>query len=557
MKKLAKSTKNEAERQRFDIQQKALKLVANSMYGCLGFQHSRFYCKPLAQLITALGRESLMKAAEIANNIGNGIKVIYGDTDSIFIYTDTNNLLVARKYAQDIKRQVNKTYSKMYIELDYVYKKMLLLRKKKYAALKVISHDVIGNVAKNIKTEKEIKGLDLVRRDWSIISKEIGTRVLDIILSEDQACDDVIVAIQELLADHRSKSDKNEIALKQYIITKKLTKAPKDYPDPTKHAHAMVTMAMNDKLGMNAMTGSYIEYVVCTQPRNAGDSSAGSKSGVAQRAYHVKEIETAQPALIVDKEWYLEQQILPPIGRLCEPIEGTDMGMLAHSLGLDSNKFNHLKSNAQMDADSDDDLEDKILRITNPLQKYSQICTPLKVKCAYCKAQFDFGGVFDFRKLDGKCGLICPTPHCKGLIAADVDMKLMQNSLQLQIWHFVYKYYARDWICCDLSCDYKTRQLPLNGTKCPKLGCSATLKETYSASALFDQLRYFAFLFDVGEQRRIKKIEEASNATLKQTRLTKQQEITFNKVHKWIKQTILEKSRYYFIDSKVIFKYLM
>lgn len=273
--------------------------------------------------------------------------------------------------------------------------------------------------------------------------------------------------------------------------------------------------------------------------------------------------ESERDALEVDRLWYLEQQILPPVGRYCDPIEGTDMGQLANALGLDSNKFKHLIRSSNVAGDDDDDLEDKILRITNPLQKYKDICEPFKITCRHCGVQYDFGGVFDFRKLDAKCGLVCASGNCKGIVSQEsaeeraLDIVSLQNALSLQLWTFISRYYAREWVCADLGCKFRTRQLGLGGNRCPKLGCSATMKESYKASQLFDQLRYFAFLFDRVEQTKLLAQEKKTNDALKGTFLSKFHEGVCDEVHAWYKKTVLERSKYYFIDSKVIFKYLV
>ena len=65
------------------------------------------------------------------------MQVIYGDTDSIMINTNSTSLEEVMKVGGEVKRQVNKRYRMLEIEIDGIFKCMLLLKKKKYAAVKL------------------------------------------------------------------------------------------------------------------------------------------------------------------------------------------------------------------------------------------------------------------------------------------------------------------------------------------------------------------------------------------------------------------------------------
>jgi DNA polymerase alpha subunit A len=82
------------------------------------------------------------------------------------VNTNATVLSDALRISHELKKVVNDRYKLLEIDLDGIFQRLLLLQKKKYAAIKVNE----GSKATTI----EIKGLDMKRREFSALSKDVS-----------------------------------------------------------------------------------------------------------------------------------------------------------------------------------------------------------------------------------------------------------------------------------------------------------------------------------------------------------------------------------------------
>ena len=295
VKRRMKTERSEDVLAQLDIRQTALKLTANSMYGCLGFEFSRFYAQPLAELVTSKGRDTLSNTVALIPTVAPSLRVIYGDTDSVMMQTGVrDSLATVREFGQRIQAAVNKKYKKLEIGIDGVYRSILLMTKKKYAALAVDNWEGAGDQLSEV-----VKGLDMVRRDWCplvrIACKDILHRVLRGAAAPSSATAQYVV--QQLAAEAAAElsgnggaaapqplDDEDDVLqfilaymqriaeqvragqtyeLKEFVISKSLTKEPESYKGDN-FPHATVALRMKQRKEA-VRVGDLIPYVICKE----------------------------------------------------------------------------------------------------------------------------------------------------------------------------------------------------------------------------------------------------------------------------------------------------
>ncbi len=261
----------------------ALKDLANSFYGYLGFSVARWYNIECAESTTAWGRQYIMNVIEQARK--EGFQVVYSDTDSIFLTLSGKTHEDAKAFVERVNRDLPGL-----MELDYegYYPAGLFVSvktseagaKKKYALI-------------NPKGQLKIVGFETVRRNWSPIARDTQRKVLEILLTERKP-EHALQFLKGIIDDLKQ----NKFALEAVVIHTQLSKDISEYESAGPHVAAAQRM---QELGQPVGPGVLIRYVVTKGKGRIRDK--------------VKLLEEANQS-DYDPDYYISNQILPGVERI-------------------------------------------------------------------------------------------------------------------------------------------------------------------------------------------------------------------------------------------------
>jgi DNA polymerase II len=252
----------------------ATKILMNSLFGVLGASASRLFSPAVANAITMAGQHVIRLAAAAVEQAGH--RVIYGDTDSLFVDAGEVDSAGAAKRAESLRETIGAHVAqslraefgvRSWLELEFekVYLRFWMPEvrggatgsKKRYAGL------VDGPGGETL----ELVGLEAVRRDWSGVARRFQRELLHRAFHDEP----VEPFVRDFVAELRAGRFDDELAYRK-AIRKPLESYTKTTPPHVKAARKqaggpgrivtyVVTLAGPEAAGETTAPPDYDHYV--------------------------------------------------------------------------------------------------------------------------------------------------------------------------------------------------------------------------------------------------------------------------------------------------------
>jgi len=237
--------------------QTALKGILVCIYGFSGCFANRFGNVAVYQEINRIAREALLKAVNIA--IDDGFKVIYGDTDSLFLKKSNATREDYEKLAERISQRTN-----LPIALDHHYKFLVFLNQSSMPEMGA-TRRYFGKLTTG---ELYYRGIDLRRHDTPTFLKEFQERLMEILFDAEsieevktkqfrQAC--------RFVEETCKKIKRGEVDPLGLVVRKVLRKPAGEYRSLLPH---VVAARQFEWKGKNPEDGEYVRFLYVNAGHN-------------------------------------------------------------------------------------------------------------------------------------------------------------------------------------------------------------------------------------------------------------------------------------------------
>ncbi|MDD5416493.1 MAG: DNA polymerase domain-containing protein [Candidatus Aenigmarchaeota archaeon] len=292
VKGLMKKERDEEALRILDAKQYALKGMLVSLYGYTGFAAGKFFQPEVAASITSWGRENIAKTKKLVEE-NFPVKVVYGDTDSVFVKTGINDLDQASQLGEEIAKFVTDRLEGLELQNEKLFKRFLILAKKRYAGWAFEKVDGVW------KDKIAMKGIETVRRDWCKLTTKTMRKVLETILKEGD-----VSKAAKIVRNVAHDISKGTVILDELAIVKGVTKSVDQYDGVVPHVELAKKIMQRDPSRGN-MIGERLGYVIIK-----GNQLVSKR---AEDPAYVKE-----KGLEIDPAYYIQNQVMPPLERIFE-----------------------------------------------------------------------------------------------------------------------------------------------------------------------------------------------------------------------------------------------
>ncbi|ODV87372.1 hypothetical protein CANARDRAFT_5911 [[Candida] arabinofermentans NRRL YB-2248] len=197
----------------YNNRQLALKLIANVTYGYTSATFSgRMPNSDIADSIVSSARETLLNAISvIESNQEWGAKVVYGDTDSLFVYLPGKTKDEAFKLGRIMAKHITSINpAPVKLKFEKVYLPSVLMSKKRYVGYAYERED-------QVVPKFDAKGIETVRRDGIPAQQKIVEKALRTLFDTND-----ISKVKDFVEGELTKIMKNKTNLKDFLFAKEV-----------------------------------------------------------------------------------------------------------------------------------------------------------------------------------------------------------------------------------------------------------------------------------------------------------------------------------------------